>query len=37
MRKKLISKTYLRDVDSYKLEIYYDNEDYYLSVKKLIE
>ena len=35
MRKKLISKTYLRDVDSYKLEIYYDNEDYYLSVKKI--
>ena len=35
MRKKLISKTYLRDVDSYKLEIYYANEDYYLSVKKI--
>ena len=35
MRKKLISKTYLRDVDSYKLEIYYDNEDYYLSVKEI--
>lgn len=36
MRKKLISKTYLRDVDKYKLVIYYDNEDYYLSVKKII-
>lgn len=36
MRKKLISKTYLRDVNRYKLEIYYDNDDYYLSVKKII-
>lgn len=36
MREKLISKTYLRDVNKYKLEIYYDNEDYYLSVKKIL-
>lgn len=36
MREKLISKTYLRDVNKYKLEIYYDNEEYYLSVKKIL-
>lgn len=36
MRKKLISKTYLRDVNKYKLEIYYDKEDYYLSIKKIL-
>lgn len=36
MRKKLISKTYLRDVDKYRLDIYYDNNDYYLAIKKII-
>lgn len=36
MREKLISKTYLRDVSKYKLEIYYDKEDYYISVKKIL-
>lgn len=36
MREKLISKTYLRDVNRYKLEIYYDKEDYYLSIKKIL-
>lgn len=36
MREKLISKTYLRDVNRYKLEIYYDKKDYYLSVKKIL-
>jgi len=36
MREKLISKTYLRDVNKYKLEIYYDKEDYYLSIKKIL-
>ena len=36
MRKKLISKTYLRDVNKYKIVIYYDKEDYYLSVKEII-
>ena len=36
MRKKLISKTYLRDVDEYKLHIYYDKDDYFLSVKEII-
>lgn len=37
MRKKLISKTYLRNVNKYKLEIYYDREDYYLSIKKILD
>ena len=37
MRKKLISNTYLRDVSEYKLEIYYDNDEYYLSVKKILK
>ena len=37
MREKLISKTYLRDVNRYKLEIYYDKEDYYLSIKKILK
>lgn len=37
MRKKLISKTYLRDVSKYKLDIYYDNDEYYLSVKKILK
>ena len=36
MREKLISKTYLRDVNRYKLEIYYNKEDYYLSIKKIL-
>ncbi len=36
MRKKLISKTYLRDVVKYRLDIYIDNDDYYLAVKKII-
>ena len=36
MRKKLISKTYLRDIDKYKLDIYYDKDNYYLSIKKII-
>jgi len=37
MKKKLISKTYLRDVEEYTLKIYFDNEDYYLCVKKIIK
>ncbi len=37
VRKKLISKTYLRKVNKYELYIYYDNEDYYISVKKIIK
>ncbi len=37
MRKRLISKTYLRNVKKYNLNIYFDNDDYYVSVKKIIE
>ena len=37
MRKKLISKTYLKDVNKYELNIYFDEEDYFLSVKKFID
>ena len=37
MKRKFISSTYLRDVDKYQIKIYLDNDDYYLSVKKLID
>lgn len=37
MRKKLISKTYLKGVNKYKLDIYCNNEEYYISVKKIID
>lgn len=37
MRKKLISKTYLKGVNKYNLYVYFDNEDYYISVKKIID
>lgn len=37
MRKKLITKTYLRDVKSYNIKLYLDNDDYYLSVKHIID
>lgn len=37
MRKKLISKTYLRDVEKYKLTIDFSNEDFYVAVKKIIK
>ena len=30
MRKKLISKTYLKDVNKYELNIYFDKEDYFI-------
>ena len=36
MKRKIITSTYLRDVDEYQIKIYLDNPDYYLSVKKLI-
>ena len=36
MKKKVISKTYLRDVDKYQIKLYLDEEDYYVAVKKLI-
>lgn len=37
MKKKLISKTFLRDVEKYKLKIFYNFDDYYLAVKKIIK
>ena len=37
MKRKIISNTYLRDVDKYQIKIYLDNDYYYLSVKKLID
>lgn len=38
MRKKLVGKTYLRDVDKYDLTFFYDNEsDYYVVTKKIIK
>lgn len=37
MRKKLISKTYLRDVEKYKIMIDFSNGDFYVCVKKMIK
>lgn len=37
MRKRLISKTYLRDVNKYKLNINFDNNDNYIAIKKIID
>ena len=37
MRKKLISKTYLRDVNKYELKIWADNNKCYIVAKKIIE
>ena len=37
MRKKLLSKTYLRDVSEYILEFSFINNDYYLVKKKIIK
>lgn len=37
MRKKLISKTYLRDVNKYELKIYLNMVDCYIAVKKIVE
>ena len=36
MKRKIISNTYLRDVEKYQIKIFLDEEDYYVSVKKLI-
>lgn len=37
MRKKLLSKTYLRDVSEYIIKFDYTKEDYYLCVKRIIK
>ena len=36
MKTKVIANTYLRDVDKYQIKLYLDEEDYYVSVKKII-
>lgn len=36
MKTKVISKTYLRDIEKYEIKIYFE-DDYYISVKKLIK
>jgi len=37
MKKKIITKTYLRDVSKYQIKLYLDEEDFYICVKKLIK
>lgn len=37
MKKKLISKTFLKEVEKYKLQIFYNFDDYYLAVKKIMK
>lgn len=37
MKRKFVSKTYLRDVSKYQIKMYYDEDYYYISVKKLIK
>lgn len=36
MKLKIVSNTYLRDVDKYQMKLYLDDDKYYISVKKLI-
>ncbi len=36
MKKKLLSTTYLREAEKYRIAFYLDHEDYYVSCKKLI-
>lgn len=37
MKKKILTNTYLRDVSKYQIKLYLDEDDYYVSVKKLIK
>lgn len=37
MKRKVISNTYLRDIEKYQIKLYLDEDDYYVSVKKLID
>ena len=37
MKRKIISNTYLRDIEKYQIKLFLDEEDYYVCVKKLIE
>ena len=36
MKRKVISNTYLRDIEKYEFKLYVDEDDYYVAVKKLI-
>lgn len=36
MKTKIITNTYLRDIDKYQIKLYLDEDNYYISVKKLI-
>ena len=36
MKRKYITNTYLRDIEKYQIKLFLDEEDYYISVKKLI-
>ncbi len=36
MKKKIITNTYLREAEKYNIKLFLDEEDYYISVKKLI-
>ncbi len=36
MKKKLLTNTYLREADKYQIRLFLDEEDVYISVKKLI-
>ena len=37
MKKKIITKTYLRDVSKYQIKLYMDEDECYIGVKKLIK
>ena len=37
MRKKILSKTYLRGVSEYIIEFSFNNDDFYLAKKKIIK
>ena len=36
MKKKVFSNTYLKEADKYQIKFYLDEDDYYISVKKLV-
>jgi len=37
MKRKIITQTYLRDVSKHQIKLYLDEDDYFISVKKLIK
>ena len=37
MKTKIISNTYLRDVEKYQIKLFLDEDDCWISVKKLID